>query len=152
MSTEPTLSWASGSKAATTLRRRLDAQTLSSYLSGRRGLQRMDRSCACNIRRDLIVVGMFQRKWTFHILRAMRQQPVRLSQLTRSIPGASKKALRAALRDLESAQIITRRDLSGLLLHVEYEYTDNMKEVTCALLDHLAEWSEAIASTENQVT
>jgi DNA-binding HxlR family transcriptional regulator len=46
----------------------------------------------------------------------MRSEPVRLDQLTRLIPGASKKTLRAGLRDLELAQIIIRRDLSDIVL------------------------------------
>lgn len=61
----------------------------------------------------------------------MQRELVRLSQLTRLIPGASKKALRAALRNLELARIISRRDLSDLVLH-------------------LAEWGEVIEAKEDR--
>jgi DNA-binding HxlR family transcriptional regulator len=37
------------------------------------------------------VVGLLQRKWTVRILSAMRTRPVRLSELKRAIPSASKK-------------------------------------------------------------
>jgi len=74
----------------------------------------------------------------------MRTDPVRLSQLTRLIPRASKKALRASLRDLELAHIIVRRDLSDMVLHVEYDFADDMRQTICDLLDHLARWGELI--------
>lgn len=89
---------------------------------------------------------ILQGKWTLHILCAMREKPVRLSQLTRLIPSASKKALRAGLRDLEAAEIVVRRDLSNNVLHVEYDFADEMREAMCALLDQLVEWGEAMGS------
>jgi DNA-binding HxlR family transcriptional regulator len=70
----------------------------------------------------------------------MRGRPVRLSELRREIPLASKKALTARLRFLEASQIILRRDLSGSLLHVEYTLTDSIRQPLISLLDDLAEW------------
>jgi DNA-binding HxlR family transcriptional regulator len=70
------------------------------------------------------VVGMLQGKWTIPILCAVRTQPVRLSKLRRAIPIASKKALTASLRSLEAANVVVRRDLSGSVLHIEYELAD----------------------------
>jgi hypothetical protein len=67
------------------------------------------------------VTEMLQGKWTLQILCAMRTEPVRLSQLIRFIPSASKKALRASLRALEAAEIVVRHDMSGIVLHVEYD-------------------------------
>jgi DNA-binding HxlR family transcriptional regulator len=110
----------------------------------------MDQNCACYVHKVSIVTEIFQRKWTLHILCAMQRHPVRLGELTRLIPGASKKALRAALRDLESAQIITRRDLSGLMLHVEYDFAESMRETICGLLDQLAEWGDVIRPTDGE--
>jgi DNA-binding HxlR family transcriptional regulator len=88
------------------------------------------------------VLGMLQGKWTIPILCAVRTQPVRLSELRRAIPTASKKALTASLRSLEAANVVVRRDLSGSVLHVEYELADTMREPLVTLLDHLAEWGE----------
>ena len=51
-------------------------------------------------------------KWRIYILFAMRSGPIRLGQLTRVIPHASKKVLAQNLRDLEASGIVTRRDLS----------------------------------------
>ncbi len=83
---------------------------------------------------------MLQGKWKLQILCAMRTEPVRLSQLTRLIPSASKKALRASLRSLEIAEIVVRRDMSNTVLHVEYDFADDMRKAICSLLDQLAEW------------
>lgn len=81
-------------------------------------------------------------KWTLQILCAMSEKPTRLSELTRSHPAASKKALTASLRSLVTAGIVLRRDLSTSVLHVEYELQESMREPVIALLDRLAEWGK----------
>lgn len=81
-------------------------------------------------------------KWGVQILCAMRQEPIRLGQLSRLIPGASKKVLTQNLRRLESEGIVVRTDFSDAVLHVEYAFASNAKDSVCALLDHLAEWKD----------
>ena len=85
---------------------------------------------------------LLEGKWTVQVLCAMRAHPVRLSELKREIPLASKKGLTASLRSLEAAQIIFRRDLSQSVLHVEYELAEEMREPLAMLLDQLAEWGK----------
>ena len=51
-------------------------------------------------------INLVKGKWTIQILCAMREHPVRLSQLKRAIPSASKKALTASLRSLEAARVV----------------------------------------------
>jgi DNA-binding HxlR family transcriptional regulator len=94
------------------------------------------------------VIELLQGKWTVQILCAMRARPVRLSELKREIPSASKKALTASLRSLEAARVVLRRDLSSSVLHVEYELADAMREPLVGLLDHLAEWGKLYDSEE----
>lgn len=94
--------------------------------------------CADYIQIVSEVTEILQGKWKLQILCAMRSGPVRLGQLTRLIPTASKKALRASLRELEAAQIVVRCDLSDTVLHVEYDFADDMREHIIHLLDHLA--------------
>jgi DNA-binding HxlR family transcriptional regulator len=108
----------------------------------------MNKDCAAHIRRVSQVTVLLEGKWKLQILCAMRSEPVRLSQLTRSIPSASKKALRAALRGLELTGIVVRRDLSDIVLHVEYDFADNSREIVCALLDNLAIWGDRLVSQE----
>lgn len=91
------------------------------------------------------VVELLQGKWTVQILCAMHAGPVRLSELKRAIPSASKKALTARLRSLEAARVVLRRDLSSSVLRVEYEITEMMREPLSALLDQLAEWSRSFS-------
>ncbi len=98
------------------------------------------------------VAAILQGKWKLQILCAMRDRPVRLSQLMRLLPAASKKALRASLRDLEAAQIVVRRDLSDTVLHVEYEFADHLREVIGSLLDQLAVWGEIIEAEKNNLS
>jgi len=72
------------------------------------------------------------------ILCAIRSGPVRLGQLGRVIPTASKKVLTDNLRELESRGIVVRRDLSGTVRHVEYDFSDAMRPGMTSILDHLA--------------
>jgi DNA-binding HxlR family transcriptional regulator len=101
------------------------------------------------------VLRTLQGKWTVEILCAMRDGPVRFGQLSRLIPRASKKALTASLRWLQDTKIITRRDLSRSVLHVEYQLADNAHEPITALLSYLANWasvlSRSISGRENNL-
>jgi DNA-binding HxlR family transcriptional regulator len=87
-------------------------------------------------------------KWRINIICAMRSGPVRLGQLARMIPKASKKVLTQNLRVLEAAGIVTRRDLSDVVLHIEYELNPDIKGSVLGLLDHLAQWGEAYLTNE----
>lgn len=95
------------------------------------------------------VAVLFRAKWTIEILYVMREGPVRLSELRRKIPLASKKALTSRLRVLEAAHVILRRDLSNTVLHVEYAITDGVREPLIALLDSLLRW-ESFDLSESQ--
>ncbi len=99
----------------------------------------MELNCTKNIDRISRVIAAVQGRWTLHVLCAMRSKPVRLSQLTRLFPLASKKGLRASLRSLEAAGIVVRRDMSHSVLHVEYDFADEMRTIICLILDRLAE-------------
>lgn len=83
---------------------------------------------------------LLQGKWRIHILCAVRSGPVRLGQLARVIPNASKKMLTQNLRSLEGAGVVIRRDLSDLLLHVEYDLDPSVRDSVCQLLDELSKW------------
>lgn len=85
-------------------------------------------------------------KWAIQILRALLDGPVRLSQLRRTIPGASKKALTASLGSLERTRIIVRKDLSDSVLHVEYELHDQAREPVLSLLKALAEFHRSLVT------
>lgn len=100
----------------------------------------IDARCALYIRRVSLLVNALRGKWTLQILCAMRAGPVRLGQLVRLLPKASKKGLRACLRDLEAVRIIVRHDLTDTVLHVEYDFAENMRKGICDLLDQLADW------------
>jgi DNA-binding HxlR family transcriptional regulator len=88
---------------------------------------------------------LFQGKWRVEILCAMRLGPVRVGQLSRMIPRASKKMLAQNLRRLEADGLIVRHDMSEMILHVEYEFTNEAREEVCSLLDHLSQWGRIYA-------
>lgn len=117
--------------------------------SGKQVTAAMDNSHAGQILR---VVDLLRGKWTIQILCAMRKHPVRLSELRREIPFASKKALTASLRSLEAARVVLRRDLSSSVLHVEYELSGTMREPLVNLLNSLADWGKLYIANDLSVS
>jgi DNA-binding HxlR family transcriptional regulator len=87
-------------------------------------------------------VEILKGKWTVQILCALLDGPVRLSQLTRLMPAASKKALTANLRALEKVRLISRRDLSNSVLHVEYEIAETAQAPLAALVEQLSRFQK----------
>jgi DNA-binding HxlR family transcriptional regulator len=65
-----------------------------------------------------------------------------VAQLARLIPGTSKKMLTQNLRQLEADGIIVRKDMSDLVLHIEYDLAGETRQSVCAPLNHLADWGD----------
>jgi DNA-binding HxlR family transcriptional regulator len=93
-----------------------------------------------NLCSAVVAIELLQGKWRIRILCAMRNGPVRLGQLTRLIPTASKKVLTENLRKLESSGLIVRSELSGAVRHVKYELAGPTRIGTQLLLDQLGTW------------
>ena len=108
----------------------------------------MEQNCTNKIARISLAIAALQGRWTLRVLCAMRSKPVRLSQLTRLFPLASKKGLRASLRSLEAGGIVIRRDMSHSVLHVEYDFDDEIRTIICLLLDRLSELGALLEGKE----
>lgn len=113
--------------------------------------RREDVDHAIYVRRAQVTFDILLRgKWRLQILFALRHGRVRLGQLKRLIPGASKKVLAHNLRMLEADGIVIRRDMSDVVLHIEYELRDEIKDSLGALLDQLSEWGESYLDTSSR--
>jgi DNA-binding HxlR family transcriptional regulator len=97
-------------------------------------------------------VHLVQGKWKIHILCSIRSGPVRLGQLRRELRHASKKVLTENLRDLEDAGLVVRRDLSGAVRHVEYDFNETMRPQIQSMLDHLADFGDTFGGPQNKPT
>jgi DNA-binding HxlR family transcriptional regulator len=86
------------------------------------------------------VLCLIRNKWKIPILATMLDGPVRLGQLRRLIPRASKKVLVQQLHELEKDGIIVRTDLSGKIQHVEYTISAPLGEAVVNLLGLLSDW------------
>jgi DNA-binding HxlR family transcriptional regulator len=57
------------------------------------------------------------------------------------------------LRKLEADGVVVRKDLTDLVLHIEYGLADSAREAICDLLDHMVRWSdlylESVASKDD---
>lgn len=79
-------------------------------------------------------------KWKIPILVNMLDGPVRLGQLRRLIPNASKKVLVQQLHELERDGIIVRTEFSGKIKHVEYTISAPLGDEIVNLLGLLSDW------------
>lgn len=93
-----------------------------------------------------LAVALIQGKWKIGILSSLQRGPVRLSQLRRVFPQASKKMLAQHLREMERDGLIVRTDLSGRLRHVEYSLSDSGGFAVLRLINTLTEWGARYAS------
>ena len=105
-----------------------------------------DAKCLDQVGRTMKVL---RGKWTVQILCALLNGPVRLSQLRRLIPTASKKALTANLRSLEQLHLIVRRDLSNSVLHVEYEIAEAARQPLATLVNQLSQFQNYLPDHAN---
>lgn len=110
------------------------------------------RTCREDSERAAKAIEVLRGKWTLDILCELRRGPVRLGKLTRTIPGASKKAITSSLRWLELCGLVIRRDLTQSILHVEYELETQARESIGSLLDYLANWSSSLPDRETAPT
>jgi len=92
-------------------------------------------------------LGLIRSKWKIQILAQMIDRPVRLGQLRRLIPRASKKVLIQQLHELENDGIIVRTDLSGKIKHVEYTISAPLGVAIMNLLGFLSDWGIRHAQT-----
>jgi len=85
-------------------------------------------------------INLIQGKWKTRILSRLQHGPVRLSELRRMFPEASKKMLTQHLREMEKDGLIVRKDLSGRLRHVEYSLSESMGSAVLHLIRTLTNW------------
>ena len=87
-----------------------------------------------------LALNLLRGKWKVEILLLMANGPVRLGQLRRLIPHATKKMLVQRLHEMEKEGIISRTDLSGTIKHVEYTVSSPLGAAILNLLDLVTEW------------
>ena len=72
----------------------------------------------------------------------MKNGPVRLNQLRRSIPDISQKVLVQNLKEMEKSGLIVRKDRSSNVRHVEYSLSELFEAGIRDVLAVITEWSE----------
>ena len=87
-----------------------------------------------------LAINLIQGKWKMRILSQLQQGPVRLSQLRKMFPGASKKMLTQHLREMEEDGLVVRTDLSARMRHVEYSLETSLGVAVLHLINSLTEW------------
>lgn len=85
-------------------------------------------------------INLIQGKWKTRVLFQLRYGPVRMTQLRKMLPEASKKMLTQHLREMEQDGLVVRNDFSGKLRHVEYSLSHSLGFAALRLISTLATW------------
>jgi DNA-binding HxlR family transcriptional regulator len=88
-----------------------------------------------------VAVNLIQGKWKTRVLSRLQHGPARLGELGRLLPMASKKMLAQHLREMERDGLVTRTNLSGRVLHVEYSLSGSGGRAVLQLISMLQDWS-----------
>ncbi len=103
----------------------------------------LDRSCLPDHKVEdepvQAAIALIQGKWKIGILSRLQYGPLRLSQLRRLFPGASKKMLTQHLREMEKDGLIVRSDRSAKVRHVEYSLSASLGSAVLRLIGTLAQ-------------
>ena len=94
-----------------------------------------------------LAISLIQGKWKMRILSQLQHGPIRLSQLRKMFPDASKKMLTQHLREMEEDGLVIRTDLSARLRHVEYSLERSLGVAVLHLISTLTEWGSQHAPT-----
>ncbi len=81
------------------------------------------------------------RRWTGVILRVLINGPHRFNALLAAVPGLSDRLLSERLRELEAEGIVTRRVLPGPPVKVEYELTEQGRDLE-QVIRAISAWAE----------
>jgi DNA-binding HxlR family transcriptional regulator len=87
-------------------------------------------------------IALIQGKWKIAILRRLQHGPVRLGELRRLLPQASKKVLTQHLRRMEKDGLIIRIDIGGKVPRVEYSLATPLGCAVLNLLQAMAKWGD----------
>ena|ERR1043165_4250844 len=81
-------------------------------------------------------------KWITLLLAALRDGPLRYSDLSRAIPSVSQKMLTQSLRTMERDGVLTRTVTAAVPVRVDYELTP-LGESLVALMAQVKDWAES---------
>ena len=103
----------------------------------------------CPIARGLDVIG---ERWTLLVVRELMLGPRRYTDLTDGLPGVGTNILASRLADLQTAGVVTKRELPPPTAVTVYELTDAGRALG-ATLTALSEWGERYGTpaSESQV-
>jgi len=103
------------------------------------------------------VLGIVGDKWALLVVRTLKDEPRRFTELKRAVDGISQRMLTVTLRDLERDGLLTRTVREVMPPHVSYELTAmgrTLREATAPLLEwsiaHLPHIDAARAAYDNR--
>lgn len=87
------------------------------------------------------MLGLIDSKWKVFILRNLLNGPNRFSELKRTIPGVSSKALTESLRSMEADGLVVKEVGDGPNPPVTYSLSD-LGESMRPVIDAMRQWGE----------
>ncbi len=80
-------------------------------------------------------------KWKGSLLWHLHEEPLRFNELSRRMPGASRKMLSVRVKEMEEEGLLTRHVLEERPVAVEYRITE-LGQSAFGVLEQLKEWVE----------
>jgi len=90
-------------------------------------------------------VELIGRRWTGAIIRAMRNDHWRFSDIAHAIPGLSDRLLSERLKELELEGIVSRTVIPETPVKIEYHLTEKGKDLD-AVMVAISEWASRWSS------
>ncbi len=90
-------------------------------------------------------VELIGRRWTGAIIRAMRNDRCRFSDIAHAIPGLSDRLLSERLKELEMEGIVSRTVIPETPVKIEYHLTEKGKDLDVVMLA-ISEWASRWSS------
>jgi len=88
------------------------------------------------------VIRLLSGKWKLVIIWALRDGPLRFSEVREAVDGISEKVLAQQLRSLEADGLVERTAYAEVPPRVEYVLADRARDLRPAL-ENLSEWAHA---------
>jgi DNA-binding HxlR family transcriptional regulator len=88
-----------------------------------------------------LALDCLSHKWTVLIILALKQGPLRFTQLRKGVPGVTPQVLAQSLRDLQRNGMVLRRYFPEMPPRVEYALTD-LGLTLCEPVSAIRAWAE----------
>ena len=91
---------------------------------------------------------LFGNKWKIYIIQQLQERPFGFNELRRAIPGISQKVLSPNLKEMETAELVSREVIPETPVRTEYSLSE-LGQTLMPVIDSMVEWGTAYQELAN---